>query len=128
MNLTRRQVARYAAVQLAAGVSMQKVVQLVAQFLIEKKQVRLLDVMLNDIEYYLALEHGQETVHVTTAYPLTDELRKKLLARFGTHAQLSLDETLDPNILGGVIVQTANKQFDGSLRTAVQKLKTIEVI
>jgi F-type H+-transporting ATPase subunit delta len=107
---------------------MQKVVQLVAQFLIEKKQVRLLDVMLNDIEYYLALEHGQETVHVTTAYPLTDELRKKLLARFGTHAQLSLDETLDPTILGGVIVQTANKQFDGSLRTAVQKLKTIEVI
>jgi F-type H+-transporting ATPase subunit delta len=49
-------------------------------------------------------------------------LRSALSARTGQ--QVELDESVDPNLLGGAIASVGGLVFDGSLRTQLRQLRT----
>ena len=126
MTYSRRNVARYAAKLLAEdGSKPQEVANLLASYVIEHKQLRDLESLISEVEYCLEKYHDQQTLHITSAHSLSEELKAKLKKEFGTAKNISLDETIDPEILGGVIVKTSDKLFDGSLVTNLQRLKTI---
>ncbi|MBQ9315661.1 MAG: ATP synthase F1 subunit delta [Atopobiaceae bacterium] len=65
-------------------------------------------------------------VTVTTAVPLDDELRNKIIAQaqkdFG--AEVFLVEKVDPEILGGIIVETRNSRRDASVRAQLTNIKS----
>lgn len=66
-----------------------------------------------------AAHRGETTAAVTSAHPLTDEqvaaLKTQLKARVGR--DVSIDLTVDPAILGGLVVQLGSQLIDGSIRT-----------
>jgi F-type H+-transporting ATPase subunit delta len=64
------------------------------------------------------------TVEVTSAVPLTDAERERVMGDVRAVAQVEalLQETIDPEILGGLIVRVGDWVYDASLRT---KLETI---
>ena len=73
----------------------------------------------------LAAEHrGETTAEVITARPLNDdqlgELRQQLRARAGR--DVNIDATVDPNILGGIVVKLGSQQIDASIRTKLNRL------
>ena len=73
----------------------------------------------------LASEHrGETTAEVVTARPLNDDqlaaLKSQLRARAGRDA--AIDATVDPNILGGIIVKLGSQQIDASIRTKLNRL------
>ena len=73
----------------------------------------------------LASEHrGETTAEVTTARPLTDDqlaaLRQQLRTRAGR--EVAIDATVDPNILGGIVVKLGSQQIDASIRTKLNRL------
>ena len=73
----------------------------------------------------LAAEHrGEVTAEVTTARPLNDgqiaALKQQLRARAGR--DVTIDATLDPNILGGIVVKLGSQQIDASIRTKLNRL------
>src|SRR3954469_21904787 len=73
----------------------------------------------------LASEHrGETTAEVTTARPLTDAqlaaLRQQLRTRAGR--EVAIDATVDPNILGGIVVKLGSQQIDASIRTKLNRL------
>src|SRR3954447_19131189 len=73
----------------------------------------------------LAAEHrGEVTADVTTARPLNDDqmaaLKSQLRARAGR--DVTLDASVDPNILGGIIVKLGSQQIDASIRTKLNRL------
>jgi F-type H+-transporting ATPase subunit delta len=73
----------------------------------------------------LAAEHrGETTADVITARPLNDDqlaqLKQQLRARAGR--DVTIDATVDPSLLGGMIVKLGSQQIDASIRTKLNRL------
>ena len=73
----------------------------------------------------LAARHrGEITAEVTSAHPLNDDqvaaLRSNLKSRVGS--DVSVDLTVDPAILGGLVVKVGSQMIDGSIRTKLNTL------
>ena len=73
----------------------------------------------------LASRHrGELTAEVTSAHPLDadqiDALRRNLRTRFGS--DVAVDASVDPDILGGLVVKVGSQMIDGSIRTKLNTL------
>ena len=73
----------------------------------------------------LAADHrGETTAEVVTARPLNDDqiaaLKSQLRNRAGR--DVAIDATVDPNILGGIVVKLGSQQIDASIRTKLNRL------
>lgn len=71
-----------------------------------------------------AAQRGEVTAEVTSAHALSDDqlatLRKKLTAREGRTVKLT--SSVDPDLLGGLVVTIGSKRIDGSIRTRLNTL------
>jgi F-type H+-transporting ATPase subunit delta len=73
----------------------------------------------------LAARHrGEISAEVTSAHALdegqVDAIRKNLRTRYG--ADIALDLSVDPAILGGLVVKIGSRMIDGSIRTKLNSL------
>jgi F-type H+-transporting ATPase subunit delta len=73
----------------------------------------------------LAARHrGEITAEVTSAHKLddgqVDAIRKNLSTRYG--ADIAVDLSVDPAILGGLVVKIGSRMIDGSIRTKLNSL------
>jgi len=73
----------------------------------------------------LAAEHrGETTAEIVTARPLNDDqvsqLKQQLRSRAGR--DVTLDMSVDPAILGGIVVKLGSQQIDASIRTKLNRL------
>lgn len=75
-------------------------------------------------ETLLSAHRGETRAEVTSAFPLTKTqataLSKQLKARTGR--DMALDLSVDPAIMGGLIVKMGSQMIDGSLRTRLNTL------
>ena len=71
-----------------------------------------------------AAHRGETTAEVTSAHPLSDDqvlaLRQNLRARLGR--DVAVDLTVNPEILGGLVVKIGSQMIDGSIRTKLNTL------
>lgn len=128
MALSRRKVATYAAEQLYAGAKTKHLAQQLAAYVVEQGKVEDADLLLHDIASALSNNHGVATVRMTSAHSLTTAL-KQAVSNFvrkveGAHDVIVMNETTDPELIGGVKVETANGFFDASVRQTLNQLKT----
>ena len=67
---------------------------------------------------------GWMDVHVRTAVPLTDALRKRLLDTLAasTHRQPALFEKVVPSMIGGLVIEIEGRKFDASVASRLQDL------
>jgi F-type H+-transporting ATPase subunit delta len=73
----------------------------------------------------LAADHrGETTAEVVTARPLNDDQLAALKAQLRTRAgrDVTIDATVDPDILGGIVVKLGSQQIDASIRTKLNRL------
>jgi F-type H+-transporting ATPase subunit delta len=68
---------------------------------------------------------GTQTAQVTTAVPLTDALRTKVLAKVKelTGKDVEIKSTIDESILGGFILRVGDIQYNASIANKLNKLK-----
>ncbi len=75
-------------------------------------------------ETLLSAHKGETRAEVTSAFPLSNTqqtaLAKQLKARTGR--DMALDLSVDPAIMGGLIVKMGSQMIDGSLRTRLNAL------
>ncbi len=74
----------------------------------------------------IAAEHrGETTAEVTSAHALTAAQEKELKDTLKSVAgkDVAFSVTVDPSLLGGLIVKMGSKQIDTSLRTKLSSLK-----
>jgi F-type H+-transporting ATPase subunit delta len=71
-----------------------------------------------------AAHRGETTAEIVSARPLSDDqlaaLKTNLKSRVGR--DVAVDLTIDPTILGGLIVKIGSQQIDGSIRTKLNTL------
>ena len=79
-------------------------------------------------ENFIQLYKTQKNIavaKVTTATPLNDSLRKKIIEFIGAEnkMEIELNEDVDESILGGAIIKIGDKQIDGSVKRNLYNLK-----
>ena len=69
--------------------------------------------------------NGVEVAKVTTAFPITAELEAKILAKAATIStkKITIQNTVDPSIIGGFILRIGDKQYNASVSNRLQELK-----
>ena len=90
-----------------------------------KRRLFAVDELVRALRARIADERGEITAEVTTARALTDEQRTKLAetlkGKFGR--DVNIDETVNPDIIGGLIVRVGSKMIDTSIRSKLGALQ-----
>jgi F-type H+-transporting ATPase subunit delta len=69
--------------------------------------------------------NGVEVANVTTAFPITADLEAKILAKAATIStkKITIQNTVDPSIIGGFVLRIGDKQYNASVSNRLQELK-----
>jgi F-type H+-transporting ATPase subunit delta len=126
--LTDPQITRDAATKAIAAVSdLLALSPLTAKFLGVLAGNRRLDRLSAVIRAFVAIAadaRGEVTADVTTAHPLLDSQIAALTAKLALleGRQVTLRTRVNPDILGGLVVQIGSRMVDGSIRTRLNSL------
>lgn len=73
----------------------------------------------------VATRRGIVTAHVVTAHPLNDVQRQQLRARLieAGYSNVNIDEQIQPDLLGGLVVKIGARLYDTSLKSRLQRLQ-----
>jgi len=65
------------------------------------------------------------TAEVLSATPLDEEQQARLQAALSRHTdrEVRLDCAVDPELLGGVVAKLGSREFDGSVRTRLRRMR-----
>ncbi|MXO64258.1 F0F1 ATP synthase subunit delta [Altericroceibacterium endophyticum] len=92
--------------------------------LAENRRIIELPAMIRAFATIAAAQRGEVTAEVTSAHALTEEqlaaLQQKLKAREGRNVKLRT--SVDPELLGGLVVTIGSKRIDNSIRTRLNSL------
>lgn len=99
-------------------------VNLIDTLIINKRLTLLEDIALKVNQLYDELK-GIEVAQVTTAVPLTDDLKVKVLAKVKEliGKKVEVQNIIDETILGGFILRVGDIQYNASLANKLGKLK-----
>jgi F-type H+-transporting ATPase subunit delta len=93
--------------------------------LITNKRIALLPEVAKQYSILFDTLNGTEVATVTTALPLTDALKVKVLAKAKalTGKEVAVENIIDESILGGFILRVGDLQYDASITNQLSKLK-----
>lgn len=120
-KITRRKLAQH----VAAASDPELALREVAAYLIASRRTREADLVARTIEDELAAR-GVVTAHVTSAHPLSDELKTQITELIGAR-QIHIVEKLDPGVLGGVRVETPGKLLDATIKRKLLALRQAKI-
>jgi F-type H+-transporting ATPase subunit delta len=116
-----------AAAGIAAVAGSLKLDKLTTSFLgvlAQNRRLGSLPKIIADFNALAAARRGEINARVTAAHPLTATQQKNLAAKLkaGLGRDVALDITIDPAILGGLIVRVGSRMIDSSLKTRLDAL------
>lgn len=73
----------------------------------------------------VADRRGIITAHVASAHPLSDIQRQQLRARLieAGYGNVNISESVEPDLLGGLVVRVGARLYDTSLKSRLQRLQ-----
>ena len=95
------------------------------EVLLKKKREPALDTICEEYFKLYNTAHNIKPVTITTAQPLSDALKNKIVALLTeqTHATIELHETVYPELIGGFVIQMDDYYFDSSILSKINKLR-----
>ena len=92
--------------------------------LAKNRRLTQLGAVIRNFNLLAASHRGEVTAEVVSAHPLDDDqvaaLKANLRTRMGQ--DIAVDLTVDPAILGGLVVKIGSNMIDGSIRTKLDTL------
>ena len=123
--ITREQAAKAIAAT-AAGLGLDPLTTKFLGVLAQNRRLGQLAAVIRAFGQLTAAQRGETTAEVTSAHPLSATQVKALKAKLKTQLarDVAVDLTVDPSILGGLIVKIGSRQIDSSIRS---KLNTLAI-
>lgn len=89
------------------------------------RRLNVLDRIIDAFFTLLAAGRGQITARVTSAQALSDPQRDKLksVLQGALKRDISLDEAVAPELIGGLVVRIGSRQIDASLKTKLDQIE-----
>ena len=93
--------------------------------LIDKRRMNILSSIVSELRRLIERIEGIERVQVEVPMPLTDAQRDLLqsILEGQTGKKVVLEETVEPAMLGGMIVKVGSTVYDGSARTQIEHIR-----
>lgn len=97
------------------------------KLLAEKRRISLFSDIRKEYRTLLDAHNSLTTAHVISAVPMTEEEKDALCRRLTaiSGGTVTLDTRIDPDILGGLIVEMNGQVTDGSLRHRLDEIKDV---
>lgn len=91
----------------------------------ENKRFEILEAIATQFNVQFDEMNGVEVANVTTAFPITADLEAKILAKATSMStkKITIQNTVDPSIIGGFILRIGDKQYNASVSNRLQELK-----
>ena len=91
----------------------------------ENKRFEILEAIATQFNAQFDEMNGVEVAKVTTAFPITADLEAKILAKAKAIStkKITIQNTVDPSIIGGFILRIGDKQYNASVSNRLQELK-----
>ena len=91
----------------------------------ENKRFEILDAIALEYNKLFDIMNGVEVAKVTTAIAMDAALEAKVSAKIATFSdkKITIENTIDPSIIGGFILRIGDKQYNGSVANRLQVLK-----
>ena len=124
-QLSRRKIAQHTARRIMNRETDAAITELAA-YLVDTNRTREAALVVRDIEMELA-DNGIVIAKVTTAHPLTEQLRRQIIALMNAQT-VYLDETVDQTVIGGVKIDMPGKEYDATVRAKLNKLKEMTLL
>jgi F-type H+-transporting ATPase subunit delta len=128
-KVSRQTLAKILAAQLIASPTQGKqIMESAAAYLMEHNRLGEADLLINDIAHELQVQKGLLSVEVTSALALSKEARDNLIKfmKNETNATtVNVHETVDKDLVGGMVARTPDAELDVSVRSKLRKLAAI---
>lgn len=129
-TVSRRAVARTIATKLIAEPDKRgQWLAMGAAYLLQRGHADRATQLVQDIARELLRQEGHLAASVRSAHPLTDELRAELAAYLSAKTgakTIDLSETVEADLLTGLIVKTPDYELNTTARAKLRQLNTIE--
>ena len=78
----------------------------------------------DEFERMAAAEEGELSVELTTAYELSDEEARTIVGQIEQRSgrKVEASRTVDPDLIGGVVLQVGSRRVDASIRGRLEQL------
>ena len=123
---SNKTVARAVVAELQAGRSIKRVSKSLASYLIEERRMNDVGAIIRDVEKQMLVLDKTLYVHATAAHELSAAMRKEIGALFADKSDakhVHIEETINPDVIGGVRCETAEHRLDLTVRRQLQRLK-----
>jgi F-type H+-transporting ATPase subunit delta len=127
ITFSRRKIATYIASELAAGKPADVLLTQAAAYLVQHKRTGQAELLARDIEAVLAREYGLVNAEVVSARELSGgiiESIKQFVANAEGAKQVEVSASVDPSLLGGVIIRTPRAELDTTVRKQLNALRS----
>ena len=93
--------------------------------LFENKRFEILNAIALEYNALFDIMNNVEVAKVTTAIAMDAALEAKVSAKIATFSdkKITIENTIDPSIIGGFILRIGDKQYNGSVANRLQVLK-----
>ncbi len=91
----------------------------------ENKRMEMLEAIATQYTILFDESNAKQVAKVTTAVPLTKELEEKILAKIVslTGNTASIENSVDPSVIGGFILRIGDLQYDASISNHFNELR-----
>jgi F-type H+-transporting ATPase subunit delta len=119
------QTARRAALSVLQSEGFGKPVRDLVGVVVSNRRLRALRRIVAAFATLVAEKRGVITAHVASAHPLSDVQRNQLHARLieAGYGNVNIDESVQPDLLGGLVVRVGARLYDTSLKSRLQRLQ-----
>ena len=94
------------------------------RLLVEKGRAAEVDEVAAEFERLAAIEEGQLSVELTTAFELTDDEARAIVEQIerASGRKVEASRSVDPGLIGGIVLQAGERRVDASLRGRLERL------
>jgi F-type H+-transporting ATPase subunit delta len=111
--------------ELAQRLGLSVEIMAAAEILVDENRLQLLPALADALRELVDQEAGRVSARIVSARPLDAGARDKIRAALArrVNAEVAIEWTVDPELIGGVVARIGDLLLDGSIRTQLEQLE-----
>jgi len=93
-------------------------------FIIKNKRANMTLQIFEEFNALYRKEKKIISIDLVTAQKASEDLKNRIVKKFGNQNNVFLNEKIDKSLLGGVLIKLDGKQFDSTVKNSINKIKS----